>query len=85
MAASTFGVKFGMGIGGAIAAWIMSAGGYVANQKQSSSALFAIEFNFVWIPLICYIIGIVLVMFYRLEKEEAQMTQDLIEKHQAAV
>ncbi|MBT2695906.1 MFS transporter [Bacillus sp. ISL-40] len=81
MAASTFGVKFGMGLGGAIAAWIMSLGGYVANQQQSSSALFAIEFNFVWIPLICYIIGIVAVLFYRLEKEEAKMIQDLEEKH----
>jgi GPH family glycoside/pentoside/hexuronide:cation symporter len=85
MAASTFGVKFGMGIGGAIGAWILSLGGYVANQKQSASALLAIEFNFVWIPLICYIIGIILVLFYRLEKQEAKIIQDLTEKHQAAV
>jgi GPH family glycoside/pentoside/hexuronide:cation symporter len=85
MAASTFGVKFGMGIGGAIAAWILSLGGYVANKPQSSSALFAIEFNFVWIPIICYILGIIAVMFYRLEKVEAKMTEDLIEKHKAAV
>ncbi|WP_342047949.1 MFS transporter [Bacillus sp. OTU530] len=85
MAASTFGVKFGMGIGGAIGAWVLSAGGYVANQKQSASALSAIEFNFVWLPLICYIIGIIAVLFYRLDKEEAKITQDLAERHEAAV
>ncbi|MBE5107558.1 MFS transporter [Bacillus thuringiensis] len=85
MAASIFGVKIGMGLGGAISAWTMSAGGYVANQQQSSSTLLAIEFNFIWIPLIGCILSIILVMFYRLEKEEAKIMEVLKEKHNAMV
>ncbi|AFH61111.1 glycoside-pentoside-hexuronide (GPH):cation symporter [Paenibacillus caseinilyticus] len=84
MAASTFGVKFGMGIGGAIAAWIMSSGGYVANQQQTPSALLAIQFNFIWVPLICYIISMILIMFYRLDKVESQIRNELSTKYQAA-
>ncbi|MFM9281244.1 MFS transporter [Paenibacillus jiagnxiensis] len=82
MAASTFGVKFGMGLGGAIAAWIMAAGGYVANQAQTPSALLAIQFNFVWVPLICYVISIVIISFYRLDKVESQIKNDLLTKNQ---
>lgn len=85
MAASIFGVKIGMGLGGAISAWTMSAGGYVANQQQSSSTLLAIEFNFIWLPLIGCILSIILVMFYRLEKEEAKIMEVLKEKHNAMV
>jgi len=85
MAASILGVKIGMGLGGAISAWTMSAGGYVANQQQSSSTLLAIEFNFIWLPLIGCILSIILVMFYRLEKEEAKIMEVLKEKHNAMV
>lgn len=77
MAASTFGVKFGMGLGGAIAAWVMSIGGYVPNQPQTASALTALEFNFVWVPLICFALSIILTMFYRLDKEEETMKAEL--------
>ncbi|KAA0562248.1 MFS transporter [Bacillus sp. CH30_1T] len=85
MASSTFGVKLGMGLGGAIAAWIMSGGGYVANQQQSFSALLAIEFNFIWLPFISCILSIILFLFYRLEKEEAKIMEVLKEKHNAVI
>lgn len=77
MAASTFGVKFGMGLGGAIAAWIMSMGGYVPNQAQTSSALLALQFNFVWVPLICFVLSIILMVFYRLDQQEETMKEEL--------
>lgn len=80
MAASTFGVKFGMGLGGAISAWIMSMGGYVANQQQTATALMAIEFNFVWAPLICFVLSILLLLFYKLDREEAAMKEWLLKK-----
>jgi len=75
--ASSFGVKFGMGLGGAVCAWILSFGGYQANKEQTSSALFAIELNFIWIPLICFALAIVALLFYKLDKEEAQMLAEL--------
>jgi glycoside/pentoside/hexuronide:cation symporter, GPH family len=85
MAASTFGVKFGMGIAGAISAWVLGLGGYIANQAQTSSALLAIEVNFIWIPLICYAICFILMLFYKLDKHEMSMQQELLERHQKTV
>ena len=81
-AASAFGVKFGMGIGGALAAWILDIGHYVPNQDQSSSALASIQFNFVWLPLICFVISIILFMFYKIDRVEKQMISDLDYKRQ---
>ncbi|MEC0090553.1 glycoside-pentoside-hexuronide (GPH):cation symporter [Paenibacillus macquariensis] len=76
-AASTVGAKFGMGLGGAIAAWVLSIGNYVPNQKQGPSALLAIEFNFIWLTLISNAIVLVLLMFYKLDRVEHQMNNDL--------
>ncbi|WP_211748672.1 MFS transporter [Paenibacillus sp. Marseille-Q4541] len=76
-AASSFGAKFGMGLGGAIAAWVLALGKYVPNQAQEPSALLAIEFNFVWLPLISNVIVILLFIFYKLDKDEPQMISDL--------
>lgn len=81
-AASAFGVKFGMGIGGALAAWILNIGHYVPNQDQSSSALASIQFNFVWLPLVCFVISIVLFMFYKIDRVEKQTIRDLDHKRQ---
>lgn len=76
-AASSFGAKFGMGLGGAIAAWVLALGKYAPNQAQAPSALLAIEFNFVWLPLIANVIVILLFLFYKLDKDESQMISDL--------
>ncbi|OAB27141.1 sodium:solute symporter [Paenibacillus macquariensis subsp. defensor] len=76
-AAGSFGAKFGMGLGGAIAAWVLSIGKYVPNQKQGPSALLAIEFNFIWLSLISNAIVLVLLLFYKLDKVEHQMISDL--------
>ncbi|WP_019392385.1 glycoside-pentoside-hexuronide (GPH):cation symporter [Priestia filamentosa] len=81
--ASSFGAKFGMGIAGALTAAILSAGGYVANQKQTSSALHAIEFNFLWLPIICSALGIVALLFHRFDKLEKQIIVDLNNKRKA--
>lgn len=85
MAASTFGVKFGMGLAGAISAWILDIGGYVANQVQSATALISIEINFIWIPLACYAISFILMLFYSLDKHEVSIQQDLQERYQKKI
>ncbi|UNK20712.1 MFS transporter [Paenibacillus sp. N3/727] len=69
-ASSSFGVKFGMGIGGAVAAWVLAIGNYVPNQEQADSGLAAIQFNFVWIPFICFLICALLLLFYKLEFDQ---------------
>ncbi|MCR8642836.1 MFS transporter [Paenibacillus sp. N1-5-1-14] len=76
-AASSFGVKFGMGIGGALTAWILSNGGYVPNATQTESSLNAISFNFIWLPMICFLICSFLLLFYKLDRVEKQMIGDL--------
>ncbi|TDL57511.1 MFS transporter [Paenibacillus dendritiformis] len=81
-ASSSFGVKFGMGFGGALAAWVLAIGHYVPNQEQAASGLAAIQFNFVWIPFICFMLCVGLLLFYRLENVEQQMNQELEAKRQ---
>ncbi|KKO53604.1 MFS transporter [Paenibacillus sp. DMB20] len=76
-ASSSFGVKFGMGIGGAIAAWVLAIGSYVPNQNQAASGLAAIQFNFVWIPFICFVLCAILYLFYKLDHVEKEMIADL--------
>lgn len=78
---ASFGFKFGMGIGGAIPIWIMSATGYVANQEQTTSTLIGIQFNFVWIPLFFIVLGFISLLFYRFDEVEETVIYDLKEKH----
>ncbi|NKI24048.1 hypothetical protein HFN20_23025 [Paenibacillus dendritiformis] len=76
-ASSSFGVKFGTGFGGALAAWVLAIGHYVPNQEQAASGLSAIQFNFVWIPFICFMLCAGMLLFYRLENVEPRMIQEL--------
>ncbi|MDG0874427.1 MFS transporter [Paenibacillus thiaminolyticus] len=76
-ASSSFGVKFGMGFGGALAAWVLAIGHYVPNQDQTASGLTAIQFSCVWIPFMCFMLSVGLLLFYRLEHVEQRMNQDL--------
>ena len=73
----TFSFKIGLGLGGALSAWILSAGHYIAGEKQSTQALMAIEWSFIWIPLVCFIAGIIALLFYKLDKQATQMIEEL--------
>lgn len=75
--ASSFGTKFGMEIGGAITAAVLSASGYVANQQQTATSLHAIEFNFIWLPAICSTLAIIALLFYKFDKQEQQIIREL--------
>lgn len=84
--ASSFGVKVGMGIGGALGGLILSMGGYVAKSDvQSSSALAAISFNYLWAPIIGQVIMIILLLFYRLDKIQPAMLRELEERRNGQV
>ncbi|MGZ9583786.1 hypothetical protein [Paenibacillus marinisediminis] len=37
--------------------------------------------NYIWIPIICYILAGIAMLFYKLDKQEAQMLADLEERH----
>ena len=82
-AASSFGVKLGMGIGGALSAAILGDVGYIAGTQQTEAALAGIRFNIIWMPIIAYIVAIVLLLFYKLDKEQDQMQYELAQRRMA--
>lgn len=76
--ACSFGYKIGNGIGSALLGLILEVGGYVGEAAvQSVSALNSIKLCFVWIPIIIYLIGLVIMGFYHLDKEFAGIIEDL--------
>lgn len=75
--ASSFGVKLGMGIGGALGALILSVGNYVPGEAQVQSALNAIKFDFIWVSAIAIVLLTVLLFFYNLDKKYDQVKKDL--------
>lgn len=83
-AASSFGVKLGMGIGGAVAAAVLGITGYVAGAEQTAKTLAGIQFNFIGIPLLAYIISIVVLCFYKLDKQYPQIKADLDQRRKTA-
>ncbi len=64
---ATIGVTAGAGIAGWLTSFLLSRAGFVANKTQTAAALGAISFNFIWLSAICSVIGIVIMLFYRLD------------------
>ncbi|WP_018923966.1 MFS transporter [Salsuginibacillus kocurii] len=78
--AGSFGTKVGNGLGAAMIGWILAFGGYLsgtAGGQQPESALIAIEFMFIYMPLIFALIQLVLMLFYKLDKLYPQIVSDL--------
>jgi Na+/melibiose symporter-like transporter len=80
-AAVVFGLKAGMGIGGAIGGWLLAYYGYVANVAQSERALIGIRLTASIFPAIPFAIGIILLLLYKINKQmEVQMQNELTER-----
>lgn len=77
--ACSFGYKIGNGIGSALLGLILEVGGYVGGEAavQSAVALTSIKVCFVWIPIVIYVIGLIIMKFYHLDKEFAGIIEDL--------
>ena len=76
--ACSFGYKIGNGIGSALLGMILEIGGYVGDAAvQSASALRSIEVCFVWIPIAVYACGLLIMKFWKLDKEFPQIIADL--------
>jgi GPH family glycoside/pentoside/hexuronide:cation symporter len=65
--ASTVGTRLGIGAGGALSALILSASGYVPNAQQTATTLAAIKANFILIPIVCGVVQIAVLLFYRVD------------------
>jgi sugar (glycoside-pentoside-hexuronide) transporter len=85
--AIVFGLKAGLGLGGAIGGWILGYHGYVANVEQSAESLHGIVLMTSIYPAIPLIIGVVCLYYYPINSEiGARMQDELIErrKHYAS-
>lgn len=76
--ACSFGYKIGNGVGSALLGLILDIGGYVGEAAvQTASALTSIRICFVWIPVAVYVICLIIMMFWHLDKEFAGIIADL--------
>lgn len=73
-----FALKAGLGFGGAIGGWVLSSYGYVPNVAQSAHALQGIRLATSLFPAATFLIGLVCLFFYRIDKHlEIQITDEL--------
>ncbi|MGA2916677.1 MAG: MFS transporter [Sedimentisphaerales bacterium] len=80
-AAVVFGLKAGIGVGGAIGGWILGHYGYMANVAQSERALIGIRLTASIFPAIPFGIGVILLLLYKINKPmELQMQNELTER-----
>ena len=76
--ACSFGYKIGNGLGSALLGLILEIGGYVGDAaSQTASALASIRISFVWIPVAVYVIGLIIMKFWQLDKEFDRIIADL--------
>jgi sugar (glycoside-pentoside-hexuronide) transporter len=79
-----FGLKAGLGIGGAIGGYLLDAYGYVPNAVQSTHALRGIRLAASIYPAIAFLLCAVCLTFYRIDKTlELEMSRELTERRNA--
>jgi GPH family glycoside/pentoside/hexuronide:cation symporter len=79
--ATTFGLKMGLSLGGALSGWLLAYFGYVAGAEQTATALTGIRMMMSIFPAIPFFIGVAILFFYKIDKHiELQMQDELIER-----
>ncbi len=82
IAGFSLGQKIGMGLGPAVATWILAAGGYDGlAMVQTVSAKSAIIFSYTWLLAIVGFLLFILSLLLDLDKYSLQMQQELEAKH----
>jgi len=73
-----FGLKGGLGFGGAISGWLLGYYGYVANAVQSQHALDGIRLTSSVYASIPFFLGVVCLLFYKIDKQlNVRITDEL--------
>ena len=79
--AIVFGLKAGLGFGGAIAGYLLTRYGYVPNVAQSARALEGIRLMASVFPALGFLLCVVALFFYRIDRRlEVQITGELAER-----
>ena len=76
-ACSGFLSNIAMGASSSLLGHLLKAGGYVANQKQTASALRSIQISFIWVPIALCLAIIVLMQFYKLDRRMPEVQKEL--------
>ncbi|MGM9537657.1 MAG: MFS transporter [Candidatus Onthomonas sp.] len=81
----SFGMKVGIGVGGAVATWVLTFGGYDGTAAaQTASAISAIQFGFGYLSVILSAVCLVIILLMNLDKDIHQIQSDLTAKHSQA-
>jgi GPH family glycoside/pentoside/hexuronide:cation symporter len=76
-----FGLKAGLGFGGAIGAYLLTLYGYVPNAVQTEHALDGIRYTASIFPAAAFFLCVICLFFYKIgKKEEMQIDTDLTER-----
>ncbi|MCH6266845.1 MULTISPECIES: MFS transporter [Neobacillus] len=76
--AASFGMKFGTGLGLAVVGWLLGIGGYVGGAvEQPALAIEMIKAVNIQIPLALAVIQIILMLFFRIDKEYPAILAEL--------
>ena len=76
--AATVGQKFGQGIASTIVGGLLDSVGYDGTLAvQSAAATQMIEWIYLFTPVICFGVVVILMLFYRLDKELPRIMEDL--------
>lgn len=79
--AIVFGLKAGLGIGGAMGGWILATYGYVPNVAQSEEALQGIRLTISVIPAVLFAVCAGCLFFYKIDKKtEVKISEELAER-----
>jgi GPH family glycoside/pentoside/hexuronide:cation symporter len=77
-------MKFGWGIGGALAGYLLAAFGYVANVAQTEQAITGIKLMMTVFPGLLYILAAVLLIFYNIDPETARRMKAALDARREA-
>lgn len=76
--AASFGAKVGVGLGSAAIGWLLGWAGYNGEVAvQSEQATSAIGLAYIWVPFVLFVPMVILLLFYKLDKQIPQIREDL--------
>jgi GPH family glycoside/pentoside/hexuronide:cation symporter len=74
--AVVFGLKAGLGLGGALGGYVLAMFGYVPNVAQSATAIVGIRMTISIFPAIAFIGALIALAFYKIDKKMEYTLQD---------
>lgn len=72
--------KVAQAVAGGLSGWMLAWCGYKAGTALSSKGVFAIKAMYLYIPLICVVLSIVIMCFYKLDDIYPQIIKEIKEK-----